>query len=153
MTAHPCDLSTWGYMERRQRQADPQSSVVNCWSEMISKVREEICLKTHKKGSFSLHGLESLPRFKQDWLKQEHVLFCFKIYLSISYMWVHCYYLQTHIREYQIPLQLVVSHNVVAGNWSQDLWKSSQPLSHLSTPARISWHEEFFGKHVGKLVP
>jgi hypothetical protein len=24
------------------------------------------------------------------------------------------------------PLQMVVSHHVVAGNWTQDLWKSSQ---------------------------
>jgi hypothetical protein len=23
------------------------------------------------------------------------------------------------------PLQMVVSHQVVAGNWTQDLWKSS----------------------------
>jgi hypothetical protein len=32
---------------------------------------------------------------------------------------------------------MVVSHHVVAGNWTQDLWKSSQcsyPLSHLSSP-------------------
>jgi len=37
----------------------------------------------------------------------------------------------------QIPSQMVVSHHVVAGNWTQDLWKSSQcswPLSHLSSP-------------------
>jgi hypothetical protein len=27
---------------------------------------------------------------------------------------------------HQIPLQMAVSHHVVAGNWTQDLWKSSQ---------------------------
>jgi len=37
----------------------------------------------------------------------------------------------------KITLQMVVSHLVVARNWTQDLWKSSQydqPLSHLSNP-------------------
>jgi hypothetical protein len=37
----------------------------------------------------------------------------------------------------QISLQMVVSHRVVAGIWTQDLRKSSQcsqPLSHLSSP-------------------
>jgi hypothetical protein len=29
-------------------------------------------------------------------------------------------------REHQISLQVVVSHHVVAGIWTQDLWKSSQ---------------------------
>jgi hypothetical protein len=29
-------------------------------------------------------------------------------------------------REHQIPLQMVVSHQVVSRNWTQDLWKSSQ---------------------------
>jgi hypothetical protein len=40
-------------------------------------------------------------------------------------------------RGHRIPLQLVVSHHVVVGNWTQDLWKSSQCsylLSHLSSP-------------------
>ena len=34
---------------------------------------------------------------------------------------------------------MVVSHHVVAGNWPQNLWKSSQcsqPLSHLSSPKK-----------------
>ena len=37
----------------------------------------------------------------------------------------------------QISLWVVVSHHVVAGIWTQDLWKSSQcsyPLSHLTSP-------------------
>ena len=29
-------------------------------------------------------------------------------------------------RGHRIPLQMVVSHHVVAGKWTQDLWKSSQ---------------------------
>jgi hypothetical protein len=35
---------------------------------------------------------------------------------------------------------MVVSHHMVAGNWTQDLWKHSQgvqPLSHLSSPILI----------------
>ena len=46
-----------------------------------------------------------------------------------------------------IPLQMVVSHHVVAGNWTQDLWKSSQcsyPLSHLSNPPEILHFFVFF---------
>jgi hypothetical protein len=31
-------------------------------------------------------------------------------------------------RGHWIPLQMVVSHHVVAGNWIQDLWKSSQSV-------------------------
>ena len=40
-------------------------------------------------------------------------------------------------RSHWIPLQMVVSHHVFAGNLTQDLWKSSQCsklLSHLSSP-------------------
>jgi hypothetical protein len=40
-------------------------------------------------------------------------------------------------RGHQISFQVVVSHHVVAGIWTQDLWKSSQcsyPLSHLASP-------------------
>ena len=42
----------------------------------------------------------------------------------------------------QIPLQMVVSHDVVAGIWTQDLQKSCQcsyPLSHLTSP-RIAFN-------------
>ena len=49
-------------------------------------------------------------------------------------MWVHCHTRRGH----RIPFQMVVSHYVVSGNWTQNLWKSSQcsyPLSHLSSPA------------------
>jgi hypothetical protein len=38
----------------------------------------------------------------------------------------------------QISLRMVVSHHVVSGIWTHDLWKNSQwsyPLSHLSSPS------------------
>jgi hypothetical protein len=34
-----------------------------------------------------------------------------------------------------IPSQMVVSHHVIAGNWIQDLWKSSQDLFLRSSPS------------------
>ena len=40
-------------------------------------------------------------------------------------------------RGHQIPLQMVMSHHVIAGYWTQDLRKKSQcsyPLSHFSSP-------------------
>jgi hypothetical protein len=39
-------------------------------------------------------------------------------------------------REHRIPLQMVVTHHVVVGNWTHDLWKNSQCLTtiHLSSP-------------------
>jgi hypothetical protein len=61
----------------------------------------------------------------------------FKIYL-ITYLFT---YLKIHVfiickytaavfrctrRMHQIPLQMVVSHHVIAGIWTQDLWKSNQ---------------------------
>jgi hypothetical protein len=38
-------------------------------------------------------------------------------------------------RVHQIPLQMVVSHHVVAGNWIQDLWKSKQPVLLTAEPS------------------
>jgi hypothetical protein len=49
-------------------------------------------------------------------------------------------------RGHQISLWVVVSHHMVAGIWTQDLWKSSQcpyPLSHLTSPQRNSYTERF----------
>jgi hypothetical protein len=43
-------------------------------------------------------------------------------------------------RGHQISLQVVVSHHVVAGIWTQDLWENSQCsywLSHLASPCLI----------------
>jgi hypothetical protein len=46
---------------------------------------------------------------------------------------------QTHQRGHETPLQMVVSHHVVAGNWTQDLWKSGRcALSHWAiSPALL----------------
>jgi hypothetical protein len=52
--------------------------------------------------------------------------FFFKWLLFILYMWVHWGVFRHTRRGHQIPLQMAVSHHVVAGNWTQDLWKSSQ---------------------------
>jgi hypothetical protein len=64
----------------------------------------------------------------------------FKIYLFM-YVFIICKYsvaVFRHTRRgHQISSWMVVSHHVVAGIWTQDLWKSSQcsyPLSHLSSP-------------------
>ena len=54
-----------------------------------------------------------LPHFK----KKEIFMLCM---ISIIVLFRHTR------RGHQIPLQMVVSHHVVAGNWTQYLWKSSQ---------------------------
>jgi hypothetical protein len=46
-------------------------------------------------------------------------------------------------RGHQTPLQMLVSHDVVAGNWTQGLWRGSQcsePPSHLSLQPPIVFH-------------
>jgi hypothetical protein len=56
-------------------------------------------------------------------------------------MWVYCC-LQPHTRrENLIPLQMAVSHHVVAGIWTQDLWKSSQCSNHwaISPAPKLSF--------------
>jgi hypothetical protein len=45
-----------------------------------------------------------------------------KIYLFILYIYIALF---RHTRR-QTLLQMVVSHHVVAGNWTQELWKSSR---------------------------
>ena len=51
-------------------------------------------------------------------------LFFFK---DLFYVYKYTVAVFRHTRRgHQIPLQMVVSHHVVAGNWTQDLWKSSQ---------------------------
>jgi hypothetical protein len=47
-----------------------------------------------------------------------------KIYLFYVYEYTVTVF--RHTRRYRIPLQMVVSYHVVAGNWTRDLWKSSQ---------------------------
>jgi len=53
------------------------------------------------------------------------VYFLKKFYLLYAYEYTVAVCRLTR-RGRQIPLQMVVSHHVVAGNWTQDLWKSSQ---------------------------
>ena len=51
---------------------------------------------------------------------------------------MHCSCLQTHQKRASDPLQMVVNQHVVAGNWTQDLWKSSQGFNHWAiSPAPI----------------
>ena len=52
-------------------------------------------------------------------------------------MWDNAAVLRHSRRGHQYSLQIFVSHHVVAGIWTQDLWKNtwcSYPLSHLSSP-------------------
>jgi hypothetical protein len=61
----------------------------------------------------------------------------FKIYfIYMSTLSLSSDTIDVNRRVHQIPLQMVVSHHVVTGNWTQDLWKSSQcsvKLSNLSS--------------------
>jgi hypothetical protein len=52
-------------------------------------------------------------------------IYFFKIYLCIICEYTVAVFRHTK-RRCQIPLQMVVSHHVVARIWTQDLWKSSQ---------------------------
>jgi hypothetical protein len=64
-------------------------------------------------------------------------------FLKKVYLFYICEYTVAvfrHTRKgHWIPLQMVVSHHVIAGNWTQDLWKSSQYFQpSLQPPA--CWH-------------
>jgi hypothetical protein len=60
------------------------------------------------------------------------------MFYSGEYILKYLYFLKIYVYEYtlavfrhirrarQITLYMIVSHHVVAGNWTQDLWKSSQ---------------------------
>jgi hypothetical protein len=63
-------------------------------------------------------------------------LFFFKDLFIIIHKYTVAVFICTR-RGHQISLQVVVSHHVVAGIWTQDLRKNSQcsyPLSHLTSP-------------------
>ena len=65
--------------------------------------------------------------------------FFLKIYLFIISKYTVAVFSHTR-RGCQILLRMVVSHHVVSGIWTHNLWKSSQcsyPLSHLSSPKRV----------------
>jgi hypothetical protein len=74
-----------------------------------------------------------------------HKRFTFFIFfLRFIYLFLICKYTVAVFRHSrrgrQISLRMVVSHHVVAGNWTQYLWKSSQCsylLSHLASPVYI----------------
>jgi hypothetical protein len=53
------------------------------------------------------------------------VIIFLKNYLFYVYEYTVAVFRHTR-RRHWLPLQMVVSHHVVAGNWTQDLWKSSQ---------------------------
>jgi hypothetical protein len=53
------------------------------------------------------------------------ISFFLKIYLFYLYEYTVAVFRHTR-RGHPIPLQMVVSHHVVAGIWTQDLWKSGQ---------------------------
>jgi hypothetical protein len=66
-------------------------------------------------------------------------IFFLKIYLFIIICKYTVAVFRCTRRGRQISSRVVVNHHVVAGNWTQDLRKSSQcsyPLSHLSSPTR-----------------
>jgi hypothetical protein len=67
----------------------------------------------------------------------------FLLFLKI-YLFIICKYIVAVLRHsrrgHQISLWMVVSHHVVAGTWTWDLWKNSrrsQPLSYLTSPTSI----------------
>jgi hypothetical protein len=76
--------------------------------------------------------------------------FFLKIYLFIICKYTVAVFRHTR-RGHQISLQMVVSHHVVAGIWTPDLWKSSRVLlptepSHQPRPAsllrKVPYYEE-----------
>jgi hypothetical protein len=77
---------------------------------------------------------------------ENEIFFFFKIYLFI-YLFIICKYTVAVFRHSrrgsQISLRMVVSHHVVAGIWTPDLWKSSRVL--LPTePSHQPQNEIFF---------
>jgi hypothetical protein len=100
--------------------------------------------------AFRQHSrLESERPFQVSWCKPFpansagclFVCLFFKELLILFYVLVYTVAVFRHTRRgHQIPLQMVVSHHVVAGNWTQDLWKSSSALNHWANfPAPLSW--------------
>jgi len=80
-----------------------------------------------------------LQESKQKWNKAfiKWFYFFLRIYLFIIYKYTVAVFRHTR-RGHQIPLQMVVSHHVVAGNWTQDLWKGSRVL--LTTEPSLQPH-------------
>jgi hypothetical protein len=56
-----------------------------------------------------------------------HILYFYFLKIYLFYVNEYNYSCLRHTRRgCQISLQMVVSHDDIAGNWIQDLWKSSQ---------------------------
>ena len=68
------------------------------------------------------------------------IFYFFKIYLFIICKYTVAVF--RHSRRSQISLQMVVSHHVVAGIWTQDLLKSSRVL--LPTEPSLQPQDETF---------
>ena len=59
-------------------------------------------------------------------------------FLFIFCLWVQCHsFFRNTRRGHQIPLQMVMSHLVVVGILTQDLWKKSQLLTSVISPALV----------------
>jgi hypothetical protein len=72
----------------------------------------------------ALPGLHQCPNFFR-MLQWCHCRKQYSIYIFIVYEYNVAVFRHTR-RRHKILLQMVVSHHVVAGNWTQDLWKSNQ---------------------------
>jgi hypothetical protein len=79
--------------------------------------------------------------------------FFFKRFIYSYYLYEYTIAIFRHTkRGYQIPLQMAVSHHVVAGNWTQDLWKSfnhwaissAQPLASYLTLSSVRLSHTLF---------
>jgi hypothetical protein len=61
------------------------------------------------------------------WRPDVNINVFFQRFIQLFYSYVYTVAVFRHTRRgHQIPLQMVVSHHVVAGIFTQDLWKSSQ---------------------------
>jgi len=74
--------------------------------------------------------IKNLRVFGQYSCSIKWLLLCSFFFLTFIYIFYTCEYTVAvfrHTRKrHQIPLQIVVSHHVVAGNWTQDLLKNGQ---------------------------
>jgi hypothetical protein len=117
-----------------------------------------VCLKSQQSRKISLRPAWSIEfQDSQVYTEKLCLFFFFKIYLFILCIWVHCRCRQAHTRrEHCISLQMVVSHHVVAGNWTQDLWKSSQVLlttePSLQPQETLSWRQNNSNKRLSLVV-
>jgi len=77
-------------------------------------------------GHWHLILLGHIPLNFIDFFKDSFIYFYLFICICVLYLHICLYECLHDRRGCQVPLQMVVSHHVVAGNWTQDLWKCSQ---------------------------